>query len=101
MPLFTITARHGTDGFTTQLEAPDAQAAVTRFFDEVYGPIRDEAFGASAPDMNASDLVLFAPMTGLANAWTATAGRGGRYVELACSLTVAERRADPRAGART
>ena len=101
MPLFTITARHGPDGFTTQLEAPDAQSAVTRFFDEVYGPIRGEAFGASAPDLSASDLVLFAPMTGLANAWTATAGRGGRYVELACSLTVAENQAGPRIEART
>jgi len=88
MPLFTLTVRHGLSWFSTQLNAPAAQVAVSHFLDETYPAIRTDAFGIAAPDLRASDLVLFAPMGGLKNVWAATAGRGGSYVELVCSRTV-------------
>lgn len=90
MPLFTLTVRHGPIWFTTQTEASTAHAAAEHFFDAIYPAIRNDAFGDTAPDVRASDLVLFVPMDGLTNAWAATAGREGRYVELVCSRTSTE-----------
>ncbi len=64
--------------------------AVAHFLDEIYPSIRKDAFGVTAPDLKASDLVLFVPLDGLTNVWAATAGRGGSYVELVCSRTVGD-----------
>ncbi|MCC8539338.1 hypothetical protein ACDH70_18055 [Xanthomonas axonopodis pv. poinsettiicola] len=93
MPLFTLTVRHALDWFSTQLAAPDARAIVMLFFDTTYPAIREGALGPLAPDVNAADLVLFIPLEGLANAWTATAARGGKYVEVVCSRTSGDDRA--------
>ncbi|MFO3704787.1 hypothetical protein ACI6Q5_07310 [Xanthomonas codiaei] len=87
MPLFTLTVRYELDWFSTQLTAPDALAGVRQFFDRTYPSIREDAFGALAPDVSAADLVLLIPLEGLTNAWAATAGRGGEYVEVVCSRT--------------
>lgn len=90
MPLFTLTVRYELDCFSTQLTAPDAHASVRRFFDRTYPSIREGAFGALAPDVSAADLVLFIPLEGLTNVWAATAGRGGKYVEVVCSRTFSD-----------
>lgn len=90
MPLFTLTIRHGPTWYSTQIEDSTAYSAVEHFFDAIYPATRNDAFGATAPDLRASDIVLFVPMDGLTNAWAATAGREGRYVELVCSRTSTE-----------
>lgn len=87
MPLFTFTVRYELDGFSTQLTAPDPNAGVSEFFDRTYPMIREDAFGALAPDVSAADLVLFTPLEGLTNVWAAAAGRGGTYVDVVCSMT--------------
>lgn len=87
MPLFTLTVRYELDWFSIQLTAPDAHAGVRQFFDGTYPLIREGAFGALAPHVSAADLVLFSPLEGLTNVWAATAGRGGKYVEVVCSRT--------------
>ena len=90
MALFTITAQYAERSFSTQLAASDAQFAVAYFLDRFYPSLRLEGFGASAPDLGASDLVMFSPMDGLTNAWAATAGRNGSYINLVCSLTACD-----------
>ena len=90
MSLFTITVQHAERSFSTQLAAPDARFAVAYFLDRLYPSLRLDGFGASAPDLGASDLVMFTPMDGLTNVWAATAGRNGSYINLVCSLTVGD-----------
>ncbi|MEA9556694.1 hypothetical protein VC273_12465 [Xanthomonas nasturtii] len=90
MPLFTLTVRYELGWFSTQLTAPNAQAGVVQFFDKTYPSIREDAFGALAPDVRAADLVLFIPMEGLTNVWAATAGSHGKYVEVVCCRTIGD-----------
>ncbi|KFN41597.1 hypothetical protein [Arenimonas oryziterrae] len=88
MNLYSLVVECQGKTVSTQVEAKSAESAVSTLLAGPYLHMREAAFGAIAPDLDAADIIYVRPMMDLVNIWAASAGRNGKYISIVCVRTV-------------